>query len=90
MGKENYELRKMKKAVLSSRNGRDFVATPEGSRGGLRPPAGAQSASLQGKRLREPRFALHALRVTPAMEAGITDHVWTIEEPLVKVGLKYE
>jgi IS1 family transposase len=29
-----------------------------------------------------------SLRVTPAMEAGITDHVWTIEEMLGKVGLK--
>jgi IS1 family transposase len=30
---------------------------------------------------------VHAtLRVTPAMEAGITDHVWTIEEMLDKVG----
>jgi hypothetical protein len=29
----------------------------------------------------------HTLRVTPAMEAGITDHVWTIEEMLGKVGL---
>jgi len=28
------------------------------------------------------------LRVTPAMEAGLTDHVWTIEEMLGKVGLK--
>ncbi len=27
------------------------------------------------------------LRVTPAMEAGITDHVWTIEEMFDKVGL---
>lgn len=27
------------------------------------------------------------LRVTPAMEAGLTDHVWTIEEMLDKVGL---
>lgn len=27
------------------------------------------------------------LRVTPAMEAGITDHVWTIEDMLGKVGL---
>jgi IS1 family transposase len=27
------------------------------------------------------------LRVTPAMEAGITNHVWTIEEMLAKVGL---
>jgi IS1 family transposase len=27
------------------------------------------------------------LRVTPAMEAGITDHVWTIEEMLGRVGL---
>jgi IS1 family transposase len=27
------------------------------------------------------------LRVTPAMEAGITDHVWTIEEMLDKVSL---
>jgi hypothetical protein len=27
------------------------------------------------------------LRVTPAMEAGITDHVWTIEEMLDKVCL---
>ena len=27
------------------------------------------------------------LRVTPAMEAGITDHVWTIEEMLDSVGL---
>jgi IS1 family transposase len=27
------------------------------------------------------------LRVTPAMEAGIADHVWTIEEALDKVGL---
>jgi IS1 family transposase len=26
------------------------------------------------------------LRVTPAMEAGITDHVWTVEEMLDKVG----
>jgi len=26
------------------------------------------------------------LRVTPAMEAGITDHVWTIEEMLSKIG----
>jgi hypothetical protein len=26
------------------------------------------------------------LRVTPAMEAGIADHVWTIEEMLDKVG----
>ena len=24
----------------------------------------------------------HALRVTPAMEAGLTDHVWTVQEPL--------
>jgi len=31
---------------------------------------------------------VHAsLRVTPAMEAGLTDHVWTIEEMLAKVGL---
>jgi hypothetical protein len=28
------------------------------------------------------------LRVTPAMEAGVTDHVWTIEDMLDKVGLK--
>jgi len=28
------------------------------------------------------------LRVTPAMEAGIANHVWTIEEMLGKVGLK--
>lgn len=28
-----------------------------------------------------------ALRVAPAMEAGVTDHVWTIEEMLAKVGL---
>jgi len=28
------------------------------------------------------------LRVTPAMEAGLTDHVWTIEEMLDKVGLE--
>jgi len=27
------------------------------------------------------------LRVTPAMEAGLTDHVWTIEEMLVRVGV---
>lgn len=27
------------------------------------------------------------LRVTPAMEAGLTDHVWTIEEMFDKVGL---
>jgi IS1 family transposase len=27
------------------------------------------------------------LRVTPAMEAGITDHVWTIQEMLDKVGI---
>jgi IS1 family transposase len=27
------------------------------------------------------------LRVTPAMEAGITDHVWTIEEMLDKLGV---
>jgi hypothetical protein len=31
---------------------------------------------------------IHAsLRVTPAMEAGITDHVWTIEEMLGKIGM---
>ena len=31
---------------------------------------------------------IHAsLRVTPAMEAGITNHVWTIEEMLGKIGL---
>jgi IS1 family transposase len=31
---------------------------------------------------------IHAsLRVTPAMEAGITDHVWTIEEMLSEIGL---
>jgi IS1 family transposase len=28
------------------------------------------------------------LRVTPAMEAGVTSHIWTIEEMLDKVGLK--
>ena len=28
------------------------------------------------------------LRVTPAMEAGLAEHVWTIEEMLDKVGLK--
>ena len=28
------------------------------------------------------------LRVTPAMEAGLTDHVWEIEEMLDRVGLK--
>ena len=28
------------------------------------------------------------LRITPAMEAGITDHVWTIKEMLDKVGLQ--
>ncbi len=28
-----------------------------------------------------------SLRVTPAMEAGISDHAWTIEEMLAKVGL---
>jgi hypothetical protein len=28
------------------------------------------------------------LRVTPAMEAGITDHVWTIEETLAAVESK--
>lgn len=27
------------------------------------------------------------LRVTPAMEAGLTDHIWTIEEMLDRVGL---
>jgi len=27
------------------------------------------------------------LRATPAMEAGLTDHVWTIEEMLSKIGL---
>ena len=27
------------------------------------------------------------LRVTPAMEAGLTDHIWAIEEVLEKVGL---
>jgi IS1 family transposase len=27
------------------------------------------------------------LRVTPSMEAGLTDHVWTIEEMLRKIGL---
>lgn len=27
------------------------------------------------------------LRVTPAMEAGVTDHVWTIEEMLDRVSL---
>jgi hypothetical protein len=26
-----------------------------------------------------------SLRVTPAMEAGIADHVWTIEEMLSKI-----
>jgi hypothetical protein len=26
------------------------------------------------------RVALHALRVTPAMEAGLTDHVWSLGE----------
>jgi hypothetical protein len=30
------------------------------------------------------------LRVTPVMEAGIADHIWTIEEMLVKVGAKCE
>ena len=25
------------------------------------------------------------LRVTPAMEAGVTDHVWTVEEILAKI-----
>jgi IS1 family transposase len=28
------------------------------------------------------------LRITPAMEAGLTDHVWTIEEMLDRVGLQ--
>jgi IS1 family transposase len=28
------------------------------------------------------------LRVTPAMQAGVTNHIWTIEEMLDKVGLK--
>lgn len=28
-----------------------------------------------------------SLRVTPAMEAGITDHVWTLEEIIDLVGL---
>lgn len=28
------------------------------------------------------------LRVTPAMEAGITDHIWTTEEMLDRVGIK--
>jgi IS1 family transposase len=28
------------------------------------------------------------LRVTPAMEAGVTDHIWTIEEIIDKVGVK--
>ncbi len=27
------------------------------------------------------------LRCTPAMEAGITDHVWTIEEMFLAVGI---
>jgi hypothetical protein len=27
------------------------------------------------------------VQVTPAMEAGITDHVWTIEEMLSKISL---
>ena len=26
------------------------------------------------------------LRVTPAMEAGLTDHVWTIEEIVALIG----
>jgi hypothetical protein len=26
------------------------------------------------------------LRVTPAMEAGISDHIWSIEEMLARVG----
>ena len=39
-------------------------------------------------RVRSAKVSGMALRVTPAMEAGITDHVWTIEEILDKVGLK--
>jgi hypothetical protein len=36
-------------------------------------------------------YRIHrTLRVTPAMEAGLTDHIWTIEEMLDKVGLKAE
>jgi hypothetical protein len=27
------------------------------------------------------------LGVTPAMEAGLTDHVWTIEEMLIVIGV---
>jgi hypothetical protein len=31
--------------------------------------------------LNETKVAIHqTLRVTPAMEAGISDHVWSIEE----------
>jgi hypothetical protein len=28
------------------------------------------------------------LRVTPAMEAGLTDHVWTVEELLMQLEAK--
>lgn len=27
------------------------------------------------------------LRVTPAMEAGLSDHVWTVEELIERIGL---
>jgi hypothetical protein len=29
------------------------------------------------------------LRVTPAMESGLTDHVWSIQEPVSLLGLSH-
>jgi hypothetical protein len=42
----------------------------------LRPSAfPARASACEGKAV-----ALQSLRVTPAMEAGVSDHVWSLEE----------
>jgi hypothetical protein len=44
----------------------------------------AKASHLQGMKLRASAWGvfIQTLRVTPAMEAKVTNHVWTIEEIL--------
>lgn len=47
---------------------------------------GAGTATVACARLDTPTARIHkTLRVTQAMEAGVTDHVWTIDEMLSNI-----
>jgi hypothetical protein len=63
------------------RNVEEFLVAELGYNGGSR----AAALSLYFAHYNFVRIH-SAIRVTPAMEAGITDHVWTLKEFLSEIG----